>query len=78
MVNDKAITKAFTNFHGAVKRAADGHSKITNPCELWKTLKAPFEAVIQALNALGTLIPIAKRAAQAMEKVRDILNALCG
>ena len=77
MVNDKEITKAFTSFHSAVKRAAATKSILSNPCALWKTLQKPCEAVIQALRALGTLIPAARQAAQAMEKIRDILNALC-
>ena len=75
MVNDKEITKAFTGFHSAVRRAAS--AKVADPCALWKKLKGPFEAVIRSLQALGTLIPIAKRAADAMEKVREILNVLC-
>jgi hypothetical protein len=77
MVNDKEITKAFSSFHSAVKRAAATKSQISNPCELWKKLQKTWDAVIQALKALGTLIPIARQAADAMEKVRDILNALC-
>jgi hypothetical protein len=76
MVDDKEITKAFTGFQSAVQRATTKNQK-ADPCALWKKLQAPFEAVIRALTALGTLIPVAKRAALAMEKMRDILNVLC-
>jgi hypothetical protein len=77
MVNDREISKAFTNFHSAVKRAAATKSQLSNPCAVWKNLQKPWDAVIQALKALGTLMPAARHAALAMEKVRDILNALC-
>jgi hypothetical protein len=77
MVDDRQITKAFTKFNSAVKKATAAKSQLANPCDLWKSLKGPWDAVIQALQALGKLIPIAKRAAVAMEKVREILNVLC-
>jgi hypothetical protein len=77
MVNEREISKAFTNFNSAVKKATAAKSQLTNPCDFWKSLKGPWDAVIGALQALGKLIPIAKRAALAMEKVREILNVLC-
>jgi hypothetical protein len=77
MVNDKEITKAFTGLQSAVKRAATAKSQLSNPCEIWKNLQKPWDAAIIALEALGTLIPVARKAAQAMIKVREILTALC-
>ena len=77
MVNDKEITKAFTNFRSAAQRATAGGSQLTDPCAVWRKLKPSWDAVIQALKALGTLIPLARQAATAMEKVRDLMAVLC-
>jgi hypothetical protein len=77
MVNDKEITKAFTSFRSALHRAAASKSQLSNPCAMWKKLQKPWDAAVQALRALGTLFPAARRAAEAMEKVREILNTLC-
>jgi hypothetical protein len=77
MVQNKEITKAFTSLHGAVQRVAAAKTPLSNPCDLWKTLQGPWDAAIAALEALGTLIPVARKAAQAKIKVREILNALC-
>ncbi len=77
MVNDKEITKAFSSLRTAMRKSAAAPAKLPDPCTFWKNLRPSWEAVIQALRALGSLIPVARQAATAMEKVRDMMNALC-
>lgn len=77
MVNDKEITKAFSSLNSAARKATAVKSHLADPCEVWKQVKPSWSAVIQALKALGTLIPLARRAATAMEKVLDLMAVLC-
>lgn len=84
MIDVQKIDRAFDDFEAAVRAQAGGPqaptvgaAAIPDPCGLWQSLRGPWDAIIQALKALGAIIPIARRAAEAMEKVRDLLNVLC-
>jgi hypothetical protein len=82
MADSKKIEGAFDKFEAAAKKARRPGARTAaaafpDPCATWKSLRGPWQAIIDALTAVGTLVPIAKRAAAAMTVVKELLDALC-
>lgn len=81
MIDEQQIAKALDDFEAAARGPAQaptaGATAIPDPCGLWHSLRGPWDGIIQIVKAAGSLIPVAKRIAEAMERIRDLLNALC-
>jgi hypothetical protein len=82
MIDEKQIEKAFNDFDAAAKTGGvAGAPKAlpagVNPCGVWHSIRGTVDTIITALRAVGTLFPIAKRAADVLETLKNLLNGLC-
>jgi hypothetical protein len=81
MIDEKQIEKAFNDFDAAAKSGGAAGTKAigaaANPCGIWHSIRGTVDAIITALRALGTLFPIARRAADVLETLKNLLNGLC-
>jgi hypothetical protein len=53
-------------------------SGFSTPCDAWKAVRPAVLNLIAALNAIGSLVPIAARVAAVLQKAADLLDAYCG
>jgi hypothetical protein len=78
MIDEKQVNQAFDDFDKAVKgRGGAVAAAAVNPCDVWHNIRATVDAIITALRAIGTLFPIAKRAADVLDTLKALLNQLC-
>jgi hypothetical protein len=85
MIDEKQIEKAFNDFDAAAKSGvsavgAGGTRALAagmNPCGVWHSIRGTVDSIIAALRAIGTLFPIARRAADVLETLKTLLNGLC-
>ena len=77
-----AVDDALRRFDAALKSGGVHSAALpggfATPCEAWKALRPSVLSIIAALNAVGALVPVAKRAAQVLQTLANMLDALCG
>jgi hypothetical protein len=81
MIDDKKLTKAFDDFEAKLKthnvRLGVAMPARVSPCDVWHSIRGTVAAIIKALKAVGLLIPIAKKAADVLQTLSDLLDKLC-
>ncbi|MDR3634245.1 MAG: M12 family metallopeptidase [Isosphaeraceae bacterium] len=71
--------EAFDSFDASIKSlaAVAPGALAGNPCDVWRNIRGTVDEIINALQAVGTLLPIAKRAADVLQQLANLLNVLC-
>jgi hypothetical protein len=81
MIDEKQVEKAFNDFDATLKGAgiSAGNAVVPNinACATWHSIRGTVDEVIKGLRAVGTLFSLAKRAADILETLKNLLNALC-
>lgn len=70
-IDVQELNQAFEEFGKATERPTD------NVCETYKKIRPTLETIISGLKLIGVFLPVAKQAAEVMEKLRDWLDVLC-
>jgi hypothetical protein len=69
-----SMTLAFKASGGTVGRPLAANVDV---CGTWKSIRGTVDDIINGLNAIGTLFPIAKKAADVLNTLKHLLDALC-
>ena len=81
MIDEKKIEKSFDDFEAAVKasggQVATALPAAVNVCGTWHNVRGTVDTIIAGLRAVGGIVPIARRAADVLETLKNLLNALC-
>ena len=81
MIDEHKVLKSFDDFDAALKSSGGTVAKLlpagTNVCGVWHSIRGTVEAIITSLRAIGTIFPIAKKAADVLETLKGLLNTLC-
>jgi hypothetical protein len=81
MIDEQKINKSFDDFEAAVKSngatVAAAIPAAVDPCGMWHNIRATVDVIITGLKAIGIIFPIAKKAADVLDTLKNLLNKLC-
>jgi hypothetical protein len=81
MIDEQKLEKAFDDLDAIVKGKGGAVAKALPAnidfCGLWHNIRGTVDVIIAGLQAVGTIVPIAKKAAAVLETLKNILNGLC-
>jgi subtilisin family serine protease len=77
------LESAFGAFESAFRPGGGGVAPgrvatAIQPCESWKHLRGTVRGVVTALRALGSIFPVASKAADVVDVLSGILDQVCG
>jgi hypothetical protein len=81
MIDEQKINKSFDDFEAAVKSkgatVATALPAAVDACGVWHSIRGTVDTIINGLKAIGSIFPIAKKAADVLDTLKNLLNTLC-